>query len=86
MIDSFIPIGSRLSTETLKAECASPQTAGFIPIGSRLSTETLGQLDPSALTDCFIPIGSRLSTETGISRLSDVHSVELHPHRLAVEH
>ena len=40
MIASFIPIGSRLSTETVWCRQRQRQQVGFIPIGSRLSTET----------------------------------------------
>ena len=40
----FIPIGSRLSTETLVWHGRTVMWCyGFIPIGSRLSTETHGQ-------------------------------------------
>ena len=58
----FIPIGSRLSTETRFCDYYAMLRVGFIPIGSRLSTETRVEADIAAVT------------------------VELHPHRLAVEH
>ena len=37
----FIPIGSRLSTETCTSAPNPVRTGRFIPIGSRLSTETV---------------------------------------------
>ncbi len=38
---SFIPIGSRLSTETSDTTNQRGGPLSFIPIGSRLSTETI---------------------------------------------
>ena len=61
---SFIPIGSRLSTETEDGVTPCESNNCFIPIGSRLSTETRSGGNIGRDSQSFIPIGSRLSTET----------------------
>ena len=64
-VASFIPIGSRLSTETpMTGEKLIRVNGCFIPIGSRLSTETDDVERILMGYRGFIPIGSRLSTET----------------------
>ena len=83
----FIPIGSRLSTETSYGNAYCDAYCGcFIPIGSRLSTETRRAASSRRTVESFIPIGSRLSTETFLSSVSAPSNTTLHPHRLAVEH
>ena len=72
---SFIPIGSRLSTETFrKTPITRTASYCFIPIGSRLSTETLSNAVITAVIFGFIPIGSRLSTETRVAGGTRLHT------------